>query len=93
LPEWAFAGLTVPHLAHAHAQGTTIEVTLWREFAEKFYDHLEVDQVGPPETTIAVIPVLVALVFDDVVDSLPSSCDCDVLAKGTFACNDWQRQY
>ena len=27
------------------AQGTGIEITLWREFAEKFYDHLQVDQV------------------------------------------------
>ena len=32
---------------YGRAQGTTIEITLWRELAEKFYDHLEEGQVWP----------------------------------------------
>ena len=28
-------------------QGTTIEITLWRGIADKFYDHIEEGQVRP----------------------------------------------
>ena len=37
---------------HGHAQGTTIEVTLWRELAEKFYDYLEEGRVWPPHVAL-----------------------------------------
>jgi hypothetical protein len=32
-------------VCRAHVQGTTIEITLWRGLAEKFYDHLEEGRV------------------------------------------------
>ena len=40
-------------------QGTTIEITLWRGVADKFYDHIEEGQVSLNPCHIPSVPLLV----------------------------------